>query len=233
MKKVLLLLLFVAVSCTKQEGNLLFKGEVKGLSQGRIIVQRLQDSILKPIHVIDFDGNSEFETSFDVNQYEVLYLYLDRGVTNSLDNNVAFFAQPGKMTLTSDVNNFINKTEVTGNENQELWNEFKKVNRNFKTKRLALIEDRFKAQFEGKSNKVDSLILVEEKMVERNYLYGINFCINNANRPIAPYIALTELHDVNVEYLDTISKKMSDEVSSSTYGKALNQYIQEINMSIK
>lgn len=227
MKKVLLLLVLIVIGCTKQEGNLLLEGEIKGLSQGRIIVQKLQDSVFKPIHVITFDGNSTFRSAFDIDQSEVLYLFLDRGVTNSLDNNIAFFAEPGKMTITSEVNNFINKSEIKGNENQGLWNDFKRVNKDFKEKRLAIIEQRFKAQFEGNNAKVDSLIAVEEKLVQRNYLYRVNFCVNNGTYPIVPYIALQELYDINVKYLDTIYNSLSKDVAASKYGKYLHEYIQE------
>src|SRR5690606_27112926 len=95
MRKNLLFLIvgFVLFSCSKKEGNLHITGEIKGLSQGKLYIQRLQDTVLKPIKVIKFDGNSKFETYLNINEPEVLYVYLDRGTSNSLDNNIAFFAQ--------------------------------------------------------------------------------------------------------------------------------------------
>jgi hypothetical protein len=45
---------------------------------------------------------------------------------------------------------------------------------------------------------------------------------------VAPYIALSEIYDINLKYLDTIQKSMSPKVAKSFYGKKLTDYVAKI-----
>lgn len=216
-------------SCSKkEEGNLRISGEIKGLSQGKLYIQKLQDTILKPIKVIKFDGNSTFETYLNVKEPEVLYVYLDRGTSNSLDNNIAFFAEQGEIIINSDVKNFISKAEITGNKNQELWNEYRKIISDYNQKNLEYIRQKLEAQIEGNTKTADSLQKLEDRMLLRKYQYSINFCLNNKEYEIAPFIALTEIYDANPIYLDSIHKALPQSVSESKYGKIFSEYLDEI-----
>src|SRR5690554_1542629 len=231
MKKNLFVLMLglTLFSCSQNEGNLKITGEIKGLSQGKLYIQRLQDTILKPIKVIKFDGNSKFETYLNINEPEVLYVYLDRGTSNSLDNNISFFAQEGKMEIHSDINNFILKAVVTGNKNQELLNQYKNVIAKYNQENLEYIEKKIEAQIKGNTKIADSLQQLENKMLIKKYQYAINFCINNKEHEIAPYIAITEVYDANPIYLDSIRKALTPNVLASKYGKMLSEYLDEIN----
>jgi hypothetical protein len=59
-------------------------------------------------------------------------------------------------------------------------------------------------------------------------LHAANFAINNKEYEVAPYIALSEIYDINLKYLDTIQKSMSPKVAKSLYGKKLTEYIASI-----
>ena len=89
------LLLF---ACNKNEtkGNLHITGNIKGLKNGTLYIQRIVDAKLVAIDTIKIDGSSTFESNLDLKSPEMLYLFLDRGTSNSLDNNLSFFAEPGK-----------------------------------------------------------------------------------------------------------------------------------------
>ncbi len=52
--------------------------------------------------------------------------------------------------------------------------------------------------------------------------------VNNKDHEIAPYIALAEIYDINIKYLDTIQKTMTPKVANSLYGKKLTQYVKDI-----
>lgn len=218
----------LVISCSKKENNLYLSGEIKGLSQGKLYIQRLQDTILKPIQVIRFDGKSDFETYIDIKEPEVLYLYLDRGTSNSLDNNIAFFAEKGKMTLYSEVDNFISKAKITGGKNQELWNDYQKVITKYSQKNIDIVEQRIRATFNNQEEQADSLKRLENSILKNKYLYTINFCVNNAEYEIAPYIAATEIYDANIKYLDTIYNSLSETVKNSKYGKAFTAYLVDL-----
>ncbi len=45
---------------------------------------------------------------------------------------------------------------------------------------------------------------------------------------MAPYIALSEIANINITFLDTIASKMSPKVSESKYGKMLKEHIKDL-----
>ncbi|MFM9989739.1 MAG: hypothetical protein ACKVOV_14035, partial [Flavobacterium sp.] len=65
----------------------------------------------------------------------------------------------------------------------------------------------------------------QDALLKRRYLYAGNFALTNADYEVAPYIALTDIYDINIKYLDTIAKSMSPKVAKSKYGKKLNEYL--------
>ena len=56
-------------------------------------------------------------------------------------------------------------------------------------------------------------------------MYTINFAINNKDSEVAPYLALSEIYDANIKYLDTINNQLTPKVKASKYGKQLQDYI--------
>ena len=61
--------------------------------------------------------------------------------------------------------------------------------------------------------------------LKRQYLYSINFAVNNKSSDIAPYLALTDLYDTPKNYLDTIYNGLTPAVSASKYGLIFKDYI--------
>ena len=71
---------------------------------------------------------------------------------------------------------------------------------------------------------------IQEKsnaILKKKYLYAINFAVSNKDYEVAPYVALTEINDATIKYLDTIQKSMSPKVAKSRYGVLLTKYISE------
>ena len=63
--------------------------------------------------------------------------------------------------------------------------------------------------------------------IKRRYLFSINFALNNKDSEIAPYIALAEVYDANIKYLDTINKSMTPKVAKSKYGMMLSKFVDQ------
>jgi hypothetical protein len=200
-------------------------GNIKGLKKGTLYVQRITNNKLVAIDTISIDGNAQFETDIELQSPEMLYLFLDRGVSNSLDNNLLFFAEPGNISIETNLENYIADAKVTGSKNQDLYYEYKKVDRRFQDESLTLIEKKFKALKNNNANELTSIIAKQESNIKRKYLYATNFAINNKDFEVAPYIALSEIYDINIKFLDTIQKSMSPKVAKSLYGKKLNEYV--------
>ncbi len=217
-----------ACSEKKLENNLHLTGNIKGLKKGTLYVQRVANNKLIALDTIAIDGSSKFETDIELKSPEMLYLFLDRGVSNSLDNNVLFFAEPGNINIETNLENYITNAKVTGSKNQDLYYEFKKVDNRFQDEELDLIEKKFKAMKSNNAAEAAKVSAKQESNIKRKYLYATNFAINNKEHEIAPYIALSEIYDINIKYLDTIQKSMSPKVAKSLYGKKLTEYIASI-----
>jgi hypothetical protein len=91
-----------------------------------------------------------------------------------------------------------------------------------------MIEHRFKALKNNNTKALDSLKIKQDSNIKRKYLFATNFAINNREYEVSPYIALSEIYDINIKYLDTIQKSMSPKVAKSLYGKKLTEYVNKI-----
>ncbi len=222
--------IILLASCNKEESktNLHITGNIKGLKKGTLYIQKIVDTTLVAIDTITIDGSSAFESNLDLKSPEMLYLFLDRGVTNSLDNNLAFFAEAGTINIETNLDNYLNDAKVTGSKNNDLYEEYKKINSRFTEENLTLIEQKFKAIKSKNTKAIDSLGAKQDSNLKRKYLFATNFAINNKDHEIAPYIALSEIYDINIKYLDTIQKSMTPKVAQSLYGKKLTEYIASI-----
>lgn len=224
-----LLSVLVLVSCSekKSDKDFVLNGNIKGLKSGTLYIQRIKDTILVPIDTIKIDGDSHFVSEFDLKSPEMLYLFLDRGVTNSVDNNIPFFAEKGVMNLETSLDFFTADVKITGSKNQELYDDYRKVMSRYVNQDLDLVEKKFKAYKEGKLDQVSKMEEEQKSIIKRKYLFTTNFAVNNANYEVAPYVALADIYDINLKYLDTIQKSMSPKVAKSLYGKKLNEFLAE------
>ena len=222
------LLLLSACNQNETKGNLHITGNIKGLKKGTLYIQRVVDTTLVAIDTIHIDGISTFESNLDLKSPEMLYLFLDRGVSNSLDNNLSFFAEPGTITIETSLDRYLSDAKITGSKNQEIFEEYKKINTRFTDENLTLIEKRFNAIKNKDTKAADSLSAKQDSNTKRKYLFATNFALNNRDFEVAPYIALSEIYDINVKYLDTIQKSMSPKVAKSLYGKKLTEYVAKV-----
>jgi hypothetical protein len=222
--------LLLLSSCNKNESktNLHLTGNIKGLKKGTLYIQRVVDTSLVTIDTLIIDGNSKFETDLNLESAEMLYLFLDRGVSNSMDNNILFFAEPGTINIDTNLDSFIASAKITGSKNQDVYQEYQKINTQFRDKNLDMIQQKFNAIKSNNLKAIDSLNLSQESNTRRKYLFATNFALNNRDYEVAPYIALSDIYDINVKYLDTIQKAMSPKVAKSLYGKKLTEYLAKV-----
>jgi len=222
--------LLLLSSCNKEvsKTNLHLTGNIKGLKKGTLYIQRVVDTNLVAIDTINIDGKSTFETDIDLKSAEMLYLFLDRGVTNSMDNNILFFAESGNINIDTNLDSYISSAKITGSKNQEKFEEYQKINSRFRDENLDMIEKKFNAIKSNNTKAIDSLNVKQDNNTKRKYLFATNFAINNREYEVAPYIALSDIYDINIKYLDTIQKSMSTKVAQSLYGKKLTEYVAKI-----
>ncbi len=232
MKKIVLAVIAVItlIACKKEvnsDTNVHITGDVKGLSKGKLYVQRIQDSTLIILDSILINGDSKFESHINLESPEMLYLFLDRGQTNSIDNNLPFFAEPGNIKIETTLQHFFADAKIIGSKNHDLWKKFDSINKKFVNQNLSLMAKRFKNDLKPSQKTADSIENEYHKLLKRKYRYTAHFAITHADKEIAPYLALSEISNINIPYLDTIQKSMTPDVAKSKYGKMLSEYVKE------
>lgn len=221
------IVLIFMISCSKNKKSFVLNGQIDGMKQGKLFLQQIQDSLLVSIDSVAFDGQSNFCFRADIKEPEMLFLYLDRGETNSLDNTIQFFAEPNPMTFNTTLEKFYMDAKFTGSKNQELYENYLQNMQKFKDMEMSLVEWEFRYKKLGNQKKLDSIFDEMHKVMRRQYLYVINFARSNKNHEVAPYIAVNNLSNARTIYLDTIYNQLPKNVSDSKYGVMLENMIKE------
>ncbi len=224
MKKLSLFVLAVCMmSCSKDASNFTLKGNVKGLMKGTVYLQKIEDSTLITIDSMVINGTPTFELQTDLDSPEILYLKLNKH--DNEDNVISFFADKGVTEIISTNKNFLFDAKIKGSKQQEKLEEYLVMMSRFQGQNLDLIKDNFDAQKDQDSTKLNASIKNYDNLVKRKYLYTVNFAINNKDSEVAPYLALTQIYDANIKYLDTINSSLLPAIKSSKYGKELQAFI--------
>mgnify|MGYP000660454355 FL=1 len=228
MKKLLVLsfVILMAACSTKKEGNMIVNGQIKGLKKGTLYLQKIdRDTILKTIDSVSVLGSDQFTLTANVDEPEMYYLTFDGNTTNKY---ITFFAEKGNINITDDVSKFGLNPVITGSKNQDILNNYTKISRRFNDQNLDLIQRKFYAQKSNNKDSVDIITKEYETLLRRRYMVTVNFALNNKDNHVGPYIALTELVNANVKWLDTINKSLSVDIKNSIYGKKLNQFVIDV-----
>lgn len=221
-----IILALLIVSCANEKQyDLTVKGHVKGLKKGTLYLQKVKDSTLINVDSLVVNGDPNFELHSDIETPEVFYLHLNK--TNTDEQKIAFFADKGITEINTTLKDFVFDAEIKGSKQQEKLDEYKKVMSRFNDRNLELVKE----EFDAKSNR-DSLAIENnqksyESLLKSKYLYTVNFAINNKDSEVAPYVALTEIYDAQIKWLDTISNALTPEIKNSKYGLLLDDFIKD------
>lgn len=229
MKKtaLLLLALLCLAACSSEETNLKITGKVQGLKKGTLYLQKINDTSLVTIDSVVMKGNETFAFETSIESPQVLYLYLNKKDNNIYDDRIMFFAEPGEMIINTTLKKFEQDAVVEGSENQKKLLEYQSMINRFNTRNLELIQKSVQAQQEENLASLDSANAEYDKLLRRRYLFTVNFAINNKDLDIAPYLAISEIYDANIKYLDTIYSSLTPEVKESRYGRSLQEFLEE------
>ncbi len=220
MKKLLLLLSIVLMaSCAKDDSNFTLNGTIKGLKKGTVYLQKMKDSNVVTLDFKKIDGDANFELTTNLDSPQMLFLKLERN--DGASGELPFFAAQGKMQLNTSLKNFYVDAKVTGSKQQTVFEEYKAMMSKFNDKNLDYIKENLEAEMKNDTAKLSASYDNYEKLLRRKYLYTVNFAVNNKDSEVAPYVAVTEIRDANVKFLDTIYNSLTKEVQGSKYGKEL------------
>ncbi|WP_036155913.1 DUF4369 domain-containing protein [Maribacter forsetii] len=230
MKKILFVVaaLLALSSCgDNAEETLIVNGKIKGLKKGTLYLQHVPDSVLITIDSLAINGDGNFSFKTKLMSPEIFYLYLDKKDNNDINDRITFFAEPGTITINTDWNTFDTTAKITGSESNEKLKEYKQTMSGINKRNVEIMMNAAQVDGELSQISVDSLANISNRNTQRGYAFAINFALNNKSSFVAPYIALKEIPDANVKYLDSIYSVLSPEVAESKYGKELATFLKK------
>lgn len=201
-------------------------GNVKGLKKGTLYLQKVPDSVLVTIDSLEVDGDGNFSFKTEVESPEIFYLYLNKEDHNDINDRISFFGEPGNITINTSWNTFDTNAKISGSKTHEKLQEYRKTMSRFNKRSVEIIQAGNNAGGTLDSLQIDSIQKLNDQNIRKGYVYAINFALNNKDSYIAPYIALTEVSDANIKYLDSISNSLPQEIANSKYGKALENFLE-------
>ncbi|WP_406683387.1 DUF4369 domain-containing protein [Seonamhaeicola sp. MEBiC1930] len=227
MKKIAFIALALLIfSCAKEKHDLTVKSHVQGLKKGTVYLKKIIDTALTTVDSVVVNGNPNFELYSSLESPEVFFLYLDKN--SNKEDRISFFADKGITEINTTLKNFVFDAKINGSEQQKVMEDYQKVISKLKNRDLELIKETFDAQKDGDSVKLKDIQNEYDGSLKRKYLFTVNFALNNKNSEVAPYLALTEIYNANVDLLDTINNSLTPKVKASKYGKELEAFIKKI-----
>ncbi|WP_034645042.1 DUF4369 domain-containing protein [Cellulophaga geojensis] len=231
----LLFLLGISIiACNSTTKNTMtVSGNVKGLKKGTLYLQKVNDTVLITVDSLQIKGDGNYTLSTELESPEIFYLYLDKSDNSEFNDRITFFGELGNITINTAWNTFALNAKIEGSDSQKKLEEFRKNASKFNAEALRLAQTAQLPGIQGNEQAIDSLNKMLSKNNLRGYLYALNYSLNHKESYVAPYLALTEVPDVNVKYLDSIYNSLPDSISVSKYGKKLKEHISKVKAANK
>lgn len=225
-KFLLIVSVFLLISCSTNENQMNLSGNVKGLKKGTLLLQKIVDSSLITVDSVTIMGTATFNFSEPIDEPELYYLHVkvENGIIR--DDRIAFFAEPNEITINTTLKNFEVDAKVLGSKNQEKFVEYNKVIDRLNDKNLELIEKSFSARQKGEDSLATSLEKSQKSIISKKYLATINFALNNNDYEISPYLMVSHVNNSKIIYLDSVYNNLTPKIKDSKYGKVLESLIQ-------
>lgn len=229
MKKLfqLTLVLFIISCQTNPKHNTTISAKIKGFQKGTVYLQKFQDTAYVTLDSLVIKGKEVVEFDCHLEEPEMLYLSLSKAVDAE---RISFFADAGTTTIDTRLKQFAMDAKIEGSQQQKLIEDYRKNLERFKNLHLDLLEASINSKRVGDKDKIDSIQNKMDKNLKRQYLYSINFAINNNDSEVAPYIALSDVFDAKSSFLDSIYNSLTPRISESKYGVILKEYLEKINL---
>jgi hypothetical protein len=229
MKKIFLLLLSIVtlINCAPPENEMRLIGFVKGMKEGTLLLQKSNKNTYTTIDSMVVRGDAHFNFSEIIESPELYYLSLKIQNIDREVGAIAFFAEPGDISINTKLNNFLENAVITGSENQKKYSHYKTLIKRYTDRNKNLTQLLVTAAKAKNMSAIDSIDKLQKRVLSSSYLATINYALNNKDYEIAPFLALSEIYNANTKYLDTIYNTLTPKIKASTYGVALKEFISQ------
>lgn len=221
----LLLILIVLASCGPSENEMTLTGNVAGLKKGMLLLQKIEDSSLVTVDSVKILGDSQFSFSEEIPSPEIYYLYVRLDNGKLLDTRLPFFAEASPINIETTLKNFAVDAVITGSENQKLLDEYNAITKRYTNKNLEYIAQSFEANMKKEDSLIAALEQKQIRLMQSKYLTTVNYALQHNDQEVSPYIMLSQPHEGNIKYLDTVYNTLTKRIKESNYGKKLENYI--------
>jgi len=222
---IFLILILLATACSQPSKTMTVNGSIKGFQKGTLYLQRVDDGRFLTLDSLAMNSTTDFELGYDLEEAELLFLSFSEDINAE---RITFFADKGVTTIHTSLKRFKYDAQIEGGTQQQLLDTYYKNIGRFKDQRLEAMESQLNAEKEGNQDQADSLLAVMDNITKRSYLYTVNFAINNKDSEVAPFVAVSEIYDANVRFLDTINNVLPPKIANSKYGIILEAYIETL-----
>ena len=223
-KNLLFISIFLLSACSQTNKKMIVNGSIKGLQKGTIYLQHIEETKYVTLDSLIMNSTENFELGCNLEEVEMLFISLSKDVNA---DRISFFGS--KVTkINTTLKRFKFDAEIEGGIQQELLESYYENMARFNNQKLELIKNKIIAQKESDQELVKEIQIKIDNSLKRSYLYSFNFAINNKNSEVAPYLAVAEVYDANVKYLDTINSVLPENIANSKYGIILQDYIKKI-----
>jgi len=229
------IIIFITSCNTPIDNNNLMQidGVISDLRKGSLFLKKYQDSVLVTIDSFEIKGNGVFNLKAELNGPEIFHLYLKKDDGDSLNDRIIFFGSKGNIKIKTRLKTFESSAYIEGSENNDLLEEYKSISRKFNSKNLELLKLYLEAQKSQNIKLIDSFQKQINRLNKRRYLYTLNFANTHSDKMISPFIIITEMDNANPSYLDTIAKKMPENIRNSKYGKSFFRILKRNKKEVK
>jgi peroxiredoxin len=222
----------LAVACTNEtqvnenelaKGTLKISGEIKGMEEGKL-------EFLYPI------GDSSHTDTVEVKKGKFTYTTALSEPTNmifrvagSRGEEVAFFADPGKMSITGFKDSMWT-SKITGGATQTQFLKVDETIREIMKPAEGLMAAYSTAQESQNMNEVIRIQEDYKKLQDSAMRYARNFVMTNKNSVLAPYYSLVYLNQPGEEvFMKSVFENLTPAVQRSFFGSKLGELVASIN----
>ena len=220
MKKYLILIVLLILSCSIEKKNFELSGKIDGLNGEKIYLLESNSIILDSTKI---DDSSSFTLKCYIEEPQILTLRLGDSDTDQ----VKFFAETGAMTLSTTSKRFQFDAQFSGSKQQSNLDEFNSYLIKFEEEDIELLEIQIEESMKSNQKNIDSISILRDKIEKRKILFIINYIENKKEEIISPYIALKYNMNVQADYLSKIYNSYSKEISDSKYGIELKKILEK------
>ena len=224
MKKIaFIFLLTILFSCNKTTPDLTVKVTINGLKKGTVYLIKAEDSLIVTVDSLVINGEDPIELHSNLESPEMFFLQLNKNTFQ--DENISFFADKGITEINTSVKNFAYDAKIKGSKQQQVLEDYLLLMSRINDRRLDLIKAEFEAKRDNDSVQIEAIRDAYKSLLKTKYLQTVNFAILNKDSEAAPYIALTEISNARIKWLDTINNALTPKVKASKYGQELELFI--------